>query len=94
MAAPPRSVLAAFGADGPLTPLTGGQGASWRAGTVVLKPLDRRPEELAYEARLLARLREGDAIRLARPLRAADGRWVVDGWCATTTLDHCARSCL
>jgi uncharacterized protein (TIGR02569 family) len=76
-------VLAAFGADAPPTQLEGGQGTAWRAGSVVLKPLDRDPEDLAYEAGLLARVREGEAFRLARPLRAADGAWVVDGWCAS-----------
>jgi uncharacterized protein (TIGR02569 family) len=80
-------VLAAFGADAPAVPLAGGQRTAWRAGTVVLKPLDRGPEELAYEGDLLARVREGQDFRLARPLRAADGARVVDGWYATAFVE-------
>jgi uncharacterized protein (TIGR02569 family) len=62
-------------------PLAGGQGTSWRAGTAVLKPVDdpRGAEELAA---LVAGLGE-DGFRLARPVAAADGRFVVSGWTAS-----------
>ena len=73
---PPPHVLAAFGVT-EATPLPGGRGRSWRAGQLVLKPLDRRPEQLAWEAELFAAIVE-DGFRIAHPLPA-----VVDGWTAS-----------
>ena len=64
---PPPAVLAAVGVAGsrPL-PLGGGQGMSWLAGDVVVKPADIGPDELA-------------GFRLARPggLRTATASAVV-----------------
>jgi uncharacterized protein (TIGR02569 family) len=73
-------VLRAFAARASPTPLDGGQGASWRAGSLVLKPVDdpARAEEVAM---LVAGLEE-DGFRLARPVRAVEGRFVVSGWSA------------
>src|SRR5204863_470269 len=36
---------------------------------------------------------EQDGFRLALPIRARDGRWVVDGWCAQTAVagEHAPR---
>ncbi len=76
----PASVLAAFGLTGRRSPLPGGEGRSVRVGPAVLKPATDGPEA-SWTAELLTRLQE-DGFRLARPLRAADGRWVVDGWSA------------
>jgi uncharacterized protein (TIGR02569 family) len=76
-------VLAAFGAAGSRpVPLDGGQGRSWRAGGVVVKPADTGLEELAWQAGIFSRLAP-PGVRLARPRRAADGSLCVDGWCAT-----------
>lgn len=75
--APPVHVLATFGVEGEPTPLPGGRGRSWRAGVLVLKPLDRAPAQLAWEAELFARV-EDDGFRIAR-VRPD----VVDGWMAT-----------
>ena len=72
---PPAYVLAAFGVDAP-APLPGGRGRSWRAGELVLKPLDWLPEELAYQAEVLAAIRP-DGLRVAAPLPQ-----IVDGWTA------------
>jgi uncharacterized protein (TIGR02569 family) len=77
----PASVLAAFGVTGPARRLAGGEGRCVRVGPAVLKPTTDGPEA-SWCAELLARLRE-DGFRLARPLRAGDGRWVVDGWSAS-----------
>jgi uncharacterized protein (TIGR02569 family) len=52
---------------------------------VVIKPADSSEEELAWQADLLADL-ESDAFRIARPRRSLEGKWVVDGWCATDYL--------
>lgn len=77
MSGPSAVVLAAFGVTGPARRLEGGQGRTWLAGDVVLKPVDEEPEHdwvcqvsSAWECR---------AVDVARPLRAASG-WVVDGW--------------
>jgi hypothetical protein len=51
----------------------------------VLKPVDE-PVEAAWSAELFSRLEE-DGFRLARPLRASNGSWVVDGWAATTLVE-------
>jgi uncharacterized protein (TIGR02569 family) len=69
-------VLAAFGVGEDPEPLAGGRGRAWRAGPLVLKPLDRAADELAWQAELLARI-EPDGFRVARPLPE-----VVDGWTA------------
>src|SRR3954453_6471146 len=78
---PPPSVLEAFAASGPLVPLEGGQGSSWRARNVVLKPLDLSEEALAWQAELFASI-SCDGFRVSHPLRSLEGSLVVDGWCA------------
>jgi uncharacterized protein (TIGR02569 family) len=80
---PSRLVLAAFGAAGAQpVPLGGGQGTSWLAADLVLKPADLGPEELAWQARVYSQV-SCDGFRLARPRAAAGGSLSVDGWCAT-----------
>ncbi len=74
-------MLAAFAVSAEPEPLAGGSGLAWRAGNAVLKPLDRSPAQLEWEAGVLARTPR-DAFRLAPPLAAADGRLVVEGWTA------------
>ncbi len=82
-AQPPPAVLAAFGvARQPLTLLPGGQGTSWRAGDLVLKPANVSPAELSWNAGVYSRI-SGDGFRIARTLTAADGTACVAGWCAT-----------
>jgi uncharacterized protein (TIGR02569 family) len=74
-------VLAAFGVSGPARLLDGGQGRTWLAGEVVLKPVDEVPEH-AWVCEVSSRWRCPD-VDVARPLRAGSG-WVVDGWGAQT----------
>ena len=78
---PSARVLAAFGVPGPARPLAGGQGESLRAGHLVLKPA-RDPSEAEGVGEILEGIRER-GFRLGRPVRAIDGRWVVEGWAAT-----------
>lgn len=59
--------------------LTGGQGDAWRVGEVVLKPLDMAQDALHWQADVLSR-DFGKGVRVAAPLRSADGDLVVDGW--------------
>lgn len=80
----PPYVLATFGLVGPPQQLTGGMGTSVRVGEAVLKPVGDDPEA-AWLAGVLDTI-EPRGIRTPRPLRAPDGRWVVDGWTATTYL--------
>lgn len=78
---PPSEVTSAFGVSRVPVPLGGGQGSSWRAGDIVLKPLDLSESELDWQARVLGSLR-CDGFRVARPLRARDGSLLVAGWTA------------
>ena len=80
---PPEHVLAAFGLSGvhPV-PLGAGWEGGWRCGEVVLTMV-------ADHARAAwsAKVRESlfvDGVRLARPVRSTDGRYVVAGWRADT----------
>jgi hypothetical protein len=83
---PPPLVLAAFGvADQPLVALDGGQGTSWLAGDLVLKPAGLDVLELAWLADVYSGI-ACDGFRIARQRRADDGSVCVDGWCATEYL--------
>ena len=71
--------------------LPGGQGASVRAGDLVLSP-DRDGAVQAWLSPVLARLavmldeapgRRPQDLRVAMPVPARDGDWVVDGWAAS-----------
>jgi uncharacterized protein (TIGR02569 family) len=82
---PPRNVLRAFGlrASTPLTPLAGGlEQTAWRAGDVVLKPVQAaNPGEGDWVATVLDAIVE-DGFRVIKPVRASDGRWLENGWAA------------
>lgn len=90
---PPRQVLAAFGvASQSLVRLDGGQGTSWLAGDLVLKPADLDMPELEWLADVYAQV-FCDGFRIARQRRAGNGAVRVDGWCATEYLagEHAER---
>jgi uncharacterized protein (TIGR02569 family) len=76
---PSPDVLAAFGARGEPVLLPGGQGGTWRAGDVVLKP-SGLPAEAAWVAEVLSALPDTPEFRVARPVRARDGSWLAWGW--------------
>lgn len=81
LAPPPAHVVAAFGADGaPAAKLPGTSGMVWRFGDVVLRPA-ADPVAAAWIAGVFESLRVAQ-IRIPRPVRSLDGRWVVGGWCA------------
>lgn len=78
---PPQShVLAAFGARGSEPELLAG-GPAWQCADIVLRPATN-PAQAAWVAQTLDALHV-DKVRIARPLRSTDGRWVVGGWAAT-----------
>lgn len=80
---PPPHVRAAFGArGGEPEPFDGGP--VWVCGDVALRPVIN-PAQAAWVASTLDALRV-ENLRLARPLRSTDGRWVVGGWTATRAL--------
>ncbi|MCP2168813.1 TIGR02569 family protein [Goodfellowiella coeruleoviolacea] len=76
---PPAHVRAAFGARAAEPELIDG-GPAWRCGDVALKPAGS-PAEAAWVATTLDTLNVPD-LRLGRPVRSTDGRWVVGGWAA------------
>lgn len=77
----PAGVCTAFGVPGAAAVrLPGGGGVCWQVGEVVLKP-GQGPKAGAWLAEVFADLR-GPGFRVARPVRAVDGSWVVDGWAA------------
>ena len=80
---PPPHVCAAFGARGSEPELIDG-GPVWRCGDAAIRPASN-PAEAAWVAQTLDGLAV-DNLRLGRPLRSTDGRWVVGGWSATRYL--------
>jgi hypothetical protein len=78
-AAPADAVVAAFGVTNDPVLLPGGAGGTWRAGRLVLKPVEFLAETL-WRAEALTGLPDSTDFRVARPIRALDGAWVVRGW--------------
>jgi uncharacterized protein (TIGR02569 family) len=80
---PPEHVLAAFGLRGVHPePLGVGWDGGWKCGEVVLSMV-ADPARAAWSANVRETLFV-DGIRLARPVRSTDGRYVVSGWRADT----------
>ena len=87
-AGPPPRVLDLFVVPDVVQALPGGQGGSVRAGDLVLSP-GRDAAVCEWLNPMLARLavrldeRSRRALRIAMPVPARDGSWVVDGWAAS-----------
>ncbi|WP_329118104.1 aminoglycoside phosphotransferase [Streptomyces sp. NBC_01465] len=84
---PPSAVLDAFGVKGTPVPLVGGQGRSVLVGRFVFKPAEGPEDEVEWAASLFEKLAPDSGFRVPLPLRAADGRSVVDGWTASEFLN-------
>lgn len=83
---PPAQVLATFSVpDAVPRRLAGGQGSTWLADGVVLKPVSNA-SEAEWVAAVLATLPE-DGFRASRPIRSTSGTWTVAGWSAWRKLD-------
>ncbi|GAA1910335.1 hypothetical protein GCM10009737_09680 [Nocardioides lentus] len=87
----PEGVLDLFAVPGDVRPVPGGRGATVVAGDLLLTP-DRDPAVQGWLSPVLARLavamderpaRSARDLRLAVPVPARDGSWVVEGWAAT-----------
>jgi uncharacterized protein (TIGR02569 family) len=76
---PPGDVLAAFGVTDALILLPGGKGGTWRAGHLILKPVEFLAETL-WRAEVLHELPDSAEFRVAKPARTKDGAWVAQGW--------------
>ncbi|MCG8915055.1 TIGR02569 family protein [Actinokineospora sp. PR83] len=76
---PPPHVRAAFGARD-AEPVLVDHGPVWRCDDVAMRQADS-PAEASWVAQTLNDLTVPD-LRLARPLRSSDGRFVVGGWMA------------
>jgi uncharacterized protein (TIGR02569 family) len=75
----PQQVLTAFGLTGQVpVRLPGGQGTTWRAGPLILKPADT-PRSAQWFADVYDGL-AGPGFRVPQPVRAAGGDWVAEGW--------------
>ena len=80
---PPEHVLTAFGLSGVRpAPLGASWEGGWRCGEVVLSMVADNARA-AWSARVRETLFV-DGVRLARPVRSTDGRYVVSGWRADT----------
>ncbi|MFT3661414.1 MAG: TIGR02569 family protein [Gordonia sp. (in: high G+C Gram-positive bacteria)] len=80
---PPQHVLSAFGLTvHPPIAMEGTGAAGWRVGEVVLSLVPDNARA-AWSAKAREHLYVED-MRIARPLRASDGRYVVSGWRADT----------
>jgi uncharacterized protein (TIGR02569 family) len=80
---PPEHVLVAFGLGGVTpAPLGAGWECGWRCGEVVLSAVGD-PARAAWSAKVRETVFV-DGVRLARPVRSTDGRFVVSGWRADT----------
>ena len=78
---PPDHVLTAFNApSADLERLQGRRQCAWRAGNTVIEPVDH-PVEASWLATVFEQ-RPVPGVRIARPIRSTDGRWVVSGWTA------------
>jgi uncharacterized protein (TIGR02569 family) len=77
---PPAHVCAAFGGDlDAAEPMP--DSAVWRCGDLVLKPVTDQARTL-WTARALDYIDE-PGLRVAKPVRSSDGRWIVGGWTAS-----------
>lgn len=83
-APPPEHVRSAFGVRDAEPELLD-RPALWRCGDVLIKPAESTVHA-GWVAQSLDTL-QADGLRLARPLRSSDGRWVVSGWTASRHLE-------
>ncbi|TCK26460.1 TIGR02569 family protein [Pseudonocardia endophytica] len=86
----PEHVRVAFGVrDAVPRPVVWAGQRAWHCGDVLLRPVSDNVVA-AWSATVLENL-DVDGVRLARPVRSSDGRWVVAGWAASRHLPGTAE---
>jgi len=90
MASPPAQVLEAWGLPH-AERLEGGQGTAYRAGPVVLKPMENA-DRFAVLSNALWNVPVAPGVRISRPVLSRGGAWVVEGWAAWEWIDGSDRS--
>jgi uncharacterized protein (TIGR02569 family) len=86
----PEHVRVAFGVrDAAPRPVVWAGQRAWHCGDVLLRPVSDNVVA-AWSATVLENL-DVDGVRLARPVRSSDGRWVVAGWAASRHLSGTAE---
>ena len=87
---PSANALRAFGATAIPTPLPGGRQMAYRAGGIVLKPVDfdvpENEAEIAWSAETLNNIPQL-GFRASRCIASQSGEWIVDGWYAQQWLE-------
>lgn len=81
---PTKETAEAFGVFAEPVLLQGGQGTAYRAGDLVLKPVEG---EHSWVAELFLSLPESPHVRFARPIKSREGGWVYHGYVAWTFLN-------
>ncbi|MBZ8176900.1 TIGR02569 family protein [Corynebacterium poyangense] len=82
----PEHVQAAFHADrGPIERLDAAWGYGWRVGQVCVSRA-LATDAAGWSARVREKLKV-EGLRIARPLRSTDGRYVVSGWRASSWIE-------
>jgi len=82
---PDEELLEAFGSKGKAELLSGGEGNSYLAGNMVLKPIDNI-DEATWVADLMNVIVE-DGFRVAKPIKSKNGTWIYRGWTAFKYLE-------
>ncbi|MEU4396199.1 TIGR02569 family protein [Kribbella sp. NPDC023855] len=83
---PSAAVIEGFAITDEPVLLGGGRGGTWRAGGVILKPVDFAAET-NWRADVLDVLPASEHFRIARSVRTVDGMWIADGWEASQVVD-------
>ncbi len=73
-----QETLELFGVSETPGILGGGQGTSILAGGVVFKPIDYE-EQVIWTAEVMSSIKQ-DGFRVAKPIKAKNGKWIVNGW--------------
>lgn len=85
----PAHVLAAFGVDAAAEDLRNlpTAGIAWNNGTIVGGAVYSRATPSSHWSATLRAKLEVEGVRLAKPLRALDGRFIVGGWTSSAYID-------
>ena len=78
---PDKNIALAFGSNNTPKLLKGGQGETYRAGEIVLKPAPQNKEELLWSINLLNNL-NNKKFRTVKYIKARNDSWVFKGWVA------------